>query len=631
MPGGFVWDDDATLTNNPLIKASDGLFRFWGTTEPKDYWPVTYSALWLEWRLWGMHAIGYRATNIALHIGESLLLWAILRRLEIPGAYLAAFVFAVHPVNVESVAWIAQQKNLLAMLFFLLSIYCFIRTDLLQGAKLGRFHRLEVGHWYWLSLAAFVLGMGSKGSIAMLPIVLLGLMAWRRRLRAGDIAILLPFFLISAALVVVNVWFQRHGVSTPIRNATPVERLLGAGAATWFYLFKAILPFDLVPVYPQWQVRADKFLWWIPLWGAVGVTAVFWLRRRRGAKPALFAWGYFCMMLVPVLGFKDVYFMKYALVADHYQHLAIIGVVAFFAAQFASGSRHLSTGFSSAARSLPVVLICALGAMTWGHCQVYGDLDRFYQAILDRNPSCWMAYNNWGAVMTERGRLPEAIALFKKSQELEPDFPETHYNLGLIYFKLGQMNEAVASYREALRINPIYPEAYLNLGLALADSGHLQEAIENYSEAIRLKPESAEAQAGLGSALAGMGRPQEAIEHYEAALKIDSSDAVFHYNLGITLFGLGRLDEAIASFEKALQIKPDYADAHNNIGVALASEKRLREAVAQFREALRIHPNDAGIHHNLGCALHDEGQSEEAGEEFREEAYLKENQRGPNH
>jgi tetratricopeptide (TPR) repeat protein len=625
--GGFVWDDDATLTNNPLIKASGGLFRFWCTTEPKDYWPVTYSALWLEWRLWGMHALGYHATNLTLHVVESVLLWAILRRLRIPGALLAAFIFAVHPVNVESVAWIAQQKTLLAMLFFLASIYCFLMTDPAVPAGSGRLYRCGAGKWYWLSLVTFALGMASKGSIAMLPVALLGLVAWRRRLRVGDIMAILPFFVISAVLVVVNIWFQRHGVNTPIRNASPAERILGAGAAIWFYLFKAVLPINLIPIYPQWQVRADNLWWWLPLLAAVGMTALLWRRRDHGTRSALFAWCYFCVMLAPVLGLKDVYFMKYSLVADHYEHLAIIGFVAFLSACLALAWRHLSPALGSAARFLVAGLIGVLGAMTWQHCQVYGDIDKFYQTTLARNPSCWMAYNNYGGVMTERGRLPEAIALFKESLRFESELPETHYNMGVIYYKLGNMEEAIASYRNALRINPLYPEAYFNLGLALAHSGRLEEAIANYDQALKIKPDYAGAQAALGSALAGMGRLPEAIDHYEAALKIDPSDAVCHYNLGIALFGLGRLDEAMASFEKALQIRSDYADAHNNFGVALASANRLPEAVAQFREALRINPNDAGIHHNLGRALHDLGRTEEASAEFREEARLTESRK----
>jgi tetratricopeptide (TPR) repeat protein len=631
MTGGFVWDDDATLTNNPLIKASDGLFRFWSTTEPKDYWPVTYTVLWLEWRVWGMHTLGYHAVSLCLHIVESLLIWTILRRLQIPGALLAALIFAVHPVNVESVAWIAQQKNLLAMLFFLLSVYCFLRTDPAIPPDFGRLYRRGAGPWYWLSLTAFALGMASKGSIAMLPVVLLGLIAWRRRLRAGDILAAVPFFLISGVLIVVNVWFQQHGVTTPIRNATLAERILGAGAATWFYLFKAVLPIRLIPIYPEWHIRAANPLWWLPLLAAVGMTAALWRRRNSGTRPALFAWGYFCVMLVPVLGLKDVYFMKYALVADHYEHLAIIGVVAFTSAYLASAGREGTPAWGSASGFLSVILIGALGALTWRHCRVYSDIDNFYQAILDRNPSCWMAYNNLGALMTKRGRLPEALALFKESQRFQSEYPETYYNMGVIYYKLGKMEDAVASYREALRINPRYLEAYLNLGLALAASGHLDEAIANYGEALKLKPDFAGAQAGLGAALDGMGRLPEAIDHYEAALKIDPSDAVCQYNLGIALFGLGRLDEAMASFEKALQIRPGYADAHNNLGVALARLDRLPEAVAQFREALRINPNDPGIHHNLGSALRDEGQSEEASAEFGKEAYLREGRKDAPH
>ncbi len=357
LKGGFILDDDKLLTDNGLIKAADGLYRFWCTTDAQDYWPVSNTTLWLEWRLWEMNPTGYRVTNLILHMAEALLLWLILWKLSIPGAFWAAIIFAVHPVNVETVAWISQRKGLLAMLFFQLSILCYFTqvsggcSDNAQRSRhtpyAGPAHGvygLLIGPWYWLSLAAFVLAMLSKGSVAILPMLLLGIIWWRRTgtvpifasakmglapsVSRWDLARTAPFFLVAVVLAAVNLWFQTHGKEEAIRSAGFVERLLGAGGVVWFYLYKAILPLNLFFIYPQWHIQVGKLLWWLPLMAALIVTAVLWRYRRIWGRPFLFAWGFFCVSLIPVLGIIDVGYMKHSLVADHYQHIAIIGVIA---------------------------------------------------------------------------------------------------------------------------------------------------------------------------------------------------------------------------------------------------------------------------------------------------------------
>ena len=350
MQGGFIWDDNLLVTSNQLIQAPDGLYRLWFTAEPIDYWPLTNTSFWLEWRLWGRNPTGYHVTNLVLHIAAALLIWAILQKLTIPGAFLAALLFAVHPVNVESVAWIAQRKNTLAMLFFLLSILCYLREEEDRERTEAQERRgfVGVGRWYGFSLLAFVLAMLSKGSVAILPLVLLWIVWWqRRRITVRDLARAAPFLLVAIVLAGVNVWFQTHGLGEVIRAASWVERLTGAGAVTWFYLSKALVPMNLIFVYPQWHIKTGDFLWWLPLSAALLVTAALvWRRHSPQAswgRPLLFAWGFFCLALVPVLGFTDVYFMKFSLVADHYQHLALLGVVALVAAGW-SGWRHGTRG-----------------------------------------------------------------------------------------------------------------------------------------------------------------------------------------------------------------------------------------------------------------------------------------------
>jgi hypothetical protein len=284
LRGGFILDDNILLTDNGLIKAPDGWYRIWCTTEPIDYWPVFNTAFWLQWRLWGLHPTGYHVVNLILHIITGLLIWIILHRLSIPGAFVAALLFAVHPVNVETVAWISQCKGLLAMLFFLLSILSYLQAE--EPAQRDR--GVSVDRWYWLSLVAFALAMLSKGSVAILPAVLLGIVWWLRPLTRRDLLRTLPFVLIAVVLVRVNVWFQTHGTEGHIRSAGVMERLVGAGAVVWFYLSKALVPVDLAFIYPQWHVQVNQVWWWLPLLAAVAVTCLGLLLHRARASVGLY-------------------------------------------------------------------------------------------------------------------------------------------------------------------------------------------------------------------------------------------------------------------------------------------------------------------------------------------------------
>jgi tetratricopeptide (TPR) repeat protein len=635
--GGFIWDDHDLITNNNLIKASDGPLRIWCTTEPIDYWPATNTSFWIEWRLWEMNSAGYHVTNLILHIVESVLIWIILRKLSMPGAFLAAMIFALHPVNVESVAWIAQRKNLMAMLFFLISILWYLRfIELARRPTFGWYPfaakqstvrcPMSTAHcytWYWLSLAAFALAMLSKGSVAVLPILLLGIVWWLRPLTWRDLVWTAPFFLVALVFTVVNMWFQTFGMEEAIRSAGYAERLLGAGCVVWFYLYKAILPINLSFVYAHWHIETDNPLLWLPLAAALVVTAVLWRYRKSWSRTLLFAWGFFCAVLVPVMGFTDVYFMRYALVADHYQHIAIIAVIALASALWSAWDRLELGSMRWTATATAVAALGILALLTWQQSGQYRDEFTLYEDTLKKSPDCWMAHTNLGKVLVDAGRLQEAMDHLQQALRIKSDNVSAYNDLGNVLVQMGRVQEAMEYYRKALSIKPDYPQALNNLGNALVEAGRPEEAIEYCQKALRLDPGFHEAYFNLGNAFLYMGRSQEAIDYYHQALTIKSDYAEAHNNLANALIQAGRPEEAIEHCQTALRLKPGFAEAHFNLGNAFLSLDRLPEAIEHYRQALALKPGFAQAHNNLGGSLVKAGRPGEAIEYFQQALRLR--------
>jgi protein O-mannosyl-transferase len=649
MSGGFIWDDKMLLTENEIIKAPDGLYRFWCTTEPTDYWPVTYTAFWFEWRLWGMNPTGYHVANLILHVVEGWLIWYILSKFSIPGAFLAGLIFVVHPVNVESVAWIAQRKNTMALLFFLLSIFCYVQAET-QPTTQNRLYRHGVDLWYMFSLVTFMLAILSKGSVVILPVLLLGIIWWRRRPMAWDLLRITPFFVAAVGFTAVNVWFQTHGTREVIRDAGLMERLLGAGAVIWFYLYKTLLPINLDFVYPQWKIDINSLLWWLPILTALMVTAVLWWCRKGWSRPFFFAWCFFCVALVPVMGLTDSYFMKFSLVADHYQHIAIIGVIALVSAGWSEWYRHSRGAKHWAAMMVAIMALGMLAFLTWRQSGYYRDEMTLYQVTLGNDPNCWLVHNNLGVIFAEAGRphealehyqqalrvkpkyanfynnlanvlkdmgkLPEAIEQYQYALRLDPNSAEIHYNLGQALVKIGQYPEAIEQYRQAVNLKPYYSEALNSLGLALVNVGRVAESIEIYKKALAINPNYISAHNNLGYALCMKNQTQEAIQHFEWSLKLKPDDPDVHLNLGNALYMSSQPDKAIEHYRQALKLNSRSPEAHNSLGVVLAQTGRSEEAIDHYKQAIKLRPNYVEAHSNFGNILCDLGRWQEAIEQY---------------
>jgi protein O-mannosyl-transferase len=569
MTGGFVFDDNIYITDNPMVRAGDGLHRFWFTTEAPDYYPLTWSVLWLEWRLWGDNATGYHVVNIVLHAVNAVLLWLVLRRLKIPGAWLAGLVFAIHPVNVATVAWISEQKNTLSMFFYLVAILLYLRFD-------------EEGRWKWYgwSLAAFLLALVSKSAVVMLPVVLLGCVWWQRgRVRERDLLNAMPFFVLSLVLGLTTILFQYGHIlkGHTARTAGFLSRLAAAGWAPWFYLDKAFLPHDLTVIYPKWDIDASRLISYAPGMVLVGCFTLFWWRRNTWGRPLLFALGYFVVTLFPVLGFFDQGFYQYSLAADHWQYYSIIGVIALVVATGVTIGRQMRQWGRYLGGMVGMAVLLALGGATWKRAIVYRAPETLWRDNVAKNPDAWAAHNNLGVALRERGEADEAFDHFTQAVRLKPDFPEAHYNLGIVLFRLGKLREATGHFEQALQFRPAYPEVYNNLGMIFKGQKQYERAVEQFQEALKYKPDLLEARTNLGVTLSIMGRYDEAIDQFQEALRIKPDSADMHNNLGVMLMMKGSTEQAITHFTEALRIRPDFADAAYNLQAAREVQKNPKK------------------------------------------------------
>jgi tetratricopeptide (TPR) repeat protein len=600
---GFIWDDDDYVTKNQALHSADGLQRIWsrpGTTV--QYYPLVFTSFWVEYHLWGLQPLGYHLVNVILHAVNAVLLWCVLRRLGLPGAWWAAGIFALHPVNVESVAWVTERKNTLSGVFYLLTALAWLRFRPLAA---GETARAPEWRFYWVALGLFACALLSKTVTCSLPAVLVLLIWWKTgRLEKRDGLALAPWFVLGIASGFMTRWMERRlGAIGVDWELSFVQRCLVAGRALWFYAGKLFWPRQLTFIYPRWEIdAAAPWQYAFPLAALTVFIALWFLRSRIGRGP-LVAVVFFGGTLAPALGFFNVFPFRYSYVAGHFQYLAGIGLI----------SLAVSTGTAICARAgqwgrglgtlAAVVVLLVLGMSTWRQARIYQNLETLWRDTLAENPAAWMAHNNLSDVLIQQGKIDEAIWHLEQAQRLKPDDAVQHSNLGLALAQAGRVREAIGQYEQALRIKPDYAAAHSNLGLALARVGKPQEAMEHCEQALRINPDLADAHCNLGVVLAQTGRVPEAIEHFEQALRINPDLAEAHYNLGKAFLQEGRLSNAIGQFEQALRIEPDYAAAHYNLGNALARTGKIEEAIVHLEQALRIKPGDAEVENNLAWLL----------------------------
>ena len=574
LRAGFVWDDEPLITANPLLRSFSGLAEIWSGARTADYFPVTNTVFWIESHLFGGHAGGYHALNILLQSANALLVWGVLRRLDIPGAWLAGLIFGIHPVHAESVAWISELKNMLSMFFYLVSLLCFFEIEekrVFSGSVA-----------YVASLFFFLLALLSKTHVVFLPMVLL-LCAWWRRSssleennRAGggraanrgsphfhrEIIRTWPFFLIAVALGLLTLWFQNRGIGEEeIVLGSFSRRFANAGMAVWWYAEKVFAPIRLMTVYPSWRFDSPRPGEWLPLIALTGVMSILWRWRDRRARSFLFAFAYFVVALVPVLGFLRMsYARSGTLVADHFQYFADISLIALFSAGVARLLESRRRWIKIVTGTVVTLLLGAMGSYAWARAKIYRNEETLWQDNFSKNPDAWQGHNRIGQLFFDQGKFAEAAQHFERATELKPELPDNYNSLGLAYCRLERFDEGIVEYRNGLRLKGEKSSTAKSAGVATMRT--------NLANALTLTAnnllDSAQALSEQGAAIAAeadrkvaMERYNEAISEYEKALELEPQHPAIHRNLGMLLFRLGRYDEAVAHLQTVLRLVPN--------------------------------------------------------------------------
>jgi len=570
VQGGFIWDDDVYVVDIPALNSPNALERIWlDFHATPQYYPLVFTMFWAERQLWGLDPLGFHIVNVALQALVGILLWRVLKRIGVPGAWLAGALFALHPVHVESVAWITERKNVLSGVFYLSAALCYIRF-----AAWTRKGNESTRHWGWYAgaLICFACSLLSKTAACTWPAAMLVVRWWQRgRIKVREIVPLVPMFAIAIAMGLITAWVEKErvGAEGARWDSSMIERTLVAGRALWFYLWKLVWPANLSFIYYRWTVtEAQVWAYLFPIAAAALVAVLFAFRKRLGRGP-LAATLYFGGTLLPALGFINVYMMQYSFVADHLQYLASMGPITLGAALLARlGGVHSRSprGISADQDShkqrrspwgviIPGVILGIFGVLTWRQGYVYRDLETLWRDTLAKNPSAWIAHTNLANLVHERGNMDEAEQHYRRALELNPKCVQAIGGLGVMLGRQGRTDEAIEYFEQALSIRPEATQ-HRNLGVALAAKGKIEEAIPHFAAAVRALPESVEARMQLGNALMRIGRLDDAIDQLQQAVHLEPMDTLAHSLLGDAFARAGRTDEAIAAFERALAIDP---------------------------------------------------------------------------
>jgi len=598
LENGFVnWDDDRNFLLNfhyrglGLDELRWMFAPYWG-----HYTPLTWMTLGLDYLVWGMDPAGYHFTNVLLHVATAVTFYFLtiqLLRLAAGGvgedkavwvgAAFAALLFSVHPLRVESVAWITERRDVLSGLFYVLTILAYLKAG--DGVGSGR-------RWYWVSVVLCACALLSKSMAVSIPVVLLILDVYPLKRLGGGVGWWsvsarhayrekIPFVLLAglASAIALAGVSHLHPTSPPIDRA-PLDRLMIPGYVLGFYLWKMVAPLNLSPVYPM-AIRSATFIWSHIL---VLIIMVLTFSLRRRLPGLLAAWLTYVAILLPVIGIVRI---SDHITADRFTYLsclgwAILAGAGIFYCWRPLVRRRFGLRTFVFLNGVAAVVVVGLGGMTWKQAQVWHDSETLWRHAVSAGPESEIAHNNLGIAMRNRGELGEAIKHYREALRINPDSVEGHNNLGIAMLNRGELGEAIKHFRQVLRINPAVAQAYNNLGIAMFKQGELGEAIKHYREALRIDPTIAQAHYNLGRTMSKRGELGGAIKHYREALRINAAYAPAHNNLGHALLKEGKPTAATEHFCQALRL--GHALAQQYLTAALAGHGKRKDAVEYCRE-----------------------------------------------
>ena len=568
--GGFVWDDFIWYQSEAVLEWS-GLGAIWSwpssIERERHYWPLTYTTFWLEHKIWGLEPAGYHIVNVLLHLLNTLLLWRLLLRLAVPGAWMVAAVFAAHPLHVESVAWIFERKDVLSGLFYLTAVLVWLRF--LEQPRPWR---------YGLALLLFVAGLLSKSVVVTLPAALLIVQWWKTgRITGKDLQRLAPFFLVALLITAGDLY--SYDLERVNLDYSWAERMLIASRALWFYAGKLAWPTNLSVIYPLWDISLGDPWAWLYLAAALVLAAVLWFARHRIGRGPLAGALFFAVTLSPVLGFVDYGFMTYSLVADRFQYLAGIGVMAVIIGAAVRGGKRLSGGLKMGAAGLPMVVLALLGTTTWRQADLYRDDVALFNHVVSLNPKARHAHRNLSQGLIKAGRPEEALAAARIAAEQLPDEARSYTLLGQILANLKRLDEAEENFRRALEIDPSRKKEIRSLtflGRMSWQWDRLQAAEKYLRRALELDPGNREALEYLARSYLSRKRYREALDMYRKLAEVDPGNATTHNNIAGILYYLGQSEAAVRSFERALSPDPTLEEARTGLEEA---RKALQQPV----------------------------------------------------
>lgn len=541
-----------------------------------QYYPLVFTSFWVERHLWGLHPLGYHLVNVALHAGNAWLVWTLARRLGLRGAWLLAALFALHPVHVESVAWITERKNVLSGFLTLLAALCWLRFD--DADERAREPEGRPGErrglWYGAALGAFGLALLAKTVACSLPVTLILISVWRgRRLDRRRLASLVPFFAVGLVLALQTAWIERVSVGADgaVFDFSPLERLLIASRAVAFYAGKLLVPWPLIFLYPRQELRPAELLSWLPLALELALAGLAWRAFRRGRRGPALALAVFVVTLFPALGFVNVYPMRFSFVADHFQYLASLAPLALLAAA-------LATHVPGRARTgLGAAWLLLLGSLTWRHAQDFEDAERLWRATTRANPGAWMAHGNLAKLLSESGRNEEALERLSLALAARPDAraeEQIRLNRGMTLVKLGRNQEALAEYQ---RLHLERGGLEGKLAQVLERLGRDEEAEALYRQAVARDGD--EARVPFGVHLLRRGRAAEAREVLAAFVANHPEDADALMFLADACAGAGETEPALEAARRALAL----VEARNDARTAA----RIRGRMGQYESSRR--------------------------------------------